>query len=81
MKPTPHAGLAAGGEIGDAHLAESDEGKRGAARRLVVDVRAAERCAKRCTKRGIGNERLVHGGAQRHRSGAAGTEIDKESES
>src|SRR6476646_11284321 len=69
--PRPHmqrelvllARRVAGGKIGNTRLPEGDIGKRRRAWRLVIYFRAA----KRCTKRAIGDERIVYGGAQRCR--------------
>src|SRR6201991_3730969 len=49
-----------GGRIDDARLAERDIGKRRIARRLVIDMGAA----KRGGQRGIGDQRVVDGGAE-----------------
>ena len=49
-----------GGDIDDARLAERDIGKRRIARRLVIDMGAAERGG----ERGVGDQRVVDGGAQ-----------------
>src|SRR4051812_37590370 len=54
-----------GGSIDDARLAERDIGKRRIARRLVIDMGAAERGG----ERGIGDQRVVDGGAQRDGGG------------
>src|ERR1700712_2942065 len=49
-----------GRSIDDARLAERDIGKSRIARRLVIDVGTAERGA----KRGVGDQRVVNGGAE-----------------
>src|SRR3954447_20197919 len=49
-----------GGSIDDARLAQRDIGKRRIARRLVIDMGAA----KRGSERGIGDQRVMDGGAE-----------------
>src|SRR4051794_5851907 len=53
------------GGVADARLAQGDIGKRGVARRLVIDAMAAERSR----KAGVGNQRVMNSGTQRGGSG------------
>ena len=57
-----------GGSIDEPRFAERDIGKRRIARRLVIDMVAAERGG----ERGVGNQRIVDGGSQRDGGGGHG---------